>query len=205
MPRCPHVLTVYLSIQLPPISLFTGFNLPFHSCHLDAPSILALPLILSPSSASLFFFFTFPCKFSLLSFTRRGLLPTRVPPPTPLSIHYPFIVLDFITTLDFSSVYICMETPDSFGRMPPTAARFMTFSFSSHFACAHGCMRITSRFTVHTTVCARRPGRLCRAKLPSRQVGVYAHETWIRRVWWWNCYLLIPWSVTLMSPSQYIL
>jgi len=152
-----------------------------------------------------FFFFTFPCKFSLLSFTRRGLLPTRVPPPTPLSIHYPFIVLDFITTLDFSSVYICMETPDSFGRMPPTAARFMTFSFSSHFACAHGCMRITSRFTVHTTVCARRPGRLCRAKLPSRQVGVYAHETWIRRVWWWNCYLLIPWSVTLMSPSQYIL
>jgi len=141
MPRCPHVLTVYLSIQLPPISLFTGFNLPFHSCHLDAPSILALPLILSPSSASLFFFFTFPCKFSLLSFTRRGLLPTRVPPPTPLSIHYPFIVLDFITTLDFSSVYICMETPDSFGRMPPTAARFMTFSFFP--------LRLCSRMYAH--------------------------------------------------------
>jgi len=63
MPRCPHVLTVYLSIlTLAYIALYRVLILPFHSCHLNAPFISALPLTLSPSSSSLFF--RFPANFS---------------------------------------------------------------------------------------------------------------------------------------------
>jgi len=138
---------VFLSIlTLTYIALYRVFILPFHPCHLNAPFILALPhtfpIVRLPFLSS-----RFPAKI-LSSFTSRGLLPKRFLLPSPLSIHYPFIALDFITTFDFSSVYICMETFGSFGRMPPTAARFMTFHFLSRFAYAHGYMRVTPRFTV---------------------------------------------------------
>ena len=97
MSRCPYVLTVYLSIlTLTYIALYRFLILPFHSYHLGAPFILALPLTLSSSSAS--FFLQVPLQnFLLSSFIRRGSLPECFLPPTPPSIHYPFIALDFIT------------------------------------------------------------------------------------------------------------